>query len=293
MKDIISWWSGGITSAVTCKICIDLYGIDRVLIVFIDTKNEDPDTYRFMKDCEKWYGIKIETITGVGEGYKYNSIQDVWRRFNSLNVAHGAVCSSEIKREVRERWQKDKVYTHQAFGFDINESKRARSLLINHKKTKPIFPLLMHALAKTDCIKIIQEAGLEPPITYSLGFLNNNCFQTGCTQGGIGYWQKMAREWPEKYNAMAAMEHELTDAKGSPVTMLRDKGNRAKETGVFNVFLKPHPDYPGIKDLSKMKGREPKPLFECNGFCGTNDLERNPAEDDINFQTDLFNQTQK
>jgi hypothetical protein len=25
-KDIIAWWSGGITSAVACKLAIDLYG---------------------------------------------------------------------------------------------------------------------------------------------------------------------------------------------------------------------------------------------------------------------------
>ena len=38
-----------------------------------------------------------------------------------------------------------------------------------------------------------------------------------------------------------------------------------------------------------MKGREPKPLFECNGFCGVNDLEeRKPEEQDINYQIDLF-----
>lgn len=26
---------------------------------------------------------------------------------------------------------------------------------------------------------------------YKLGFTNNNCFGTGCVQGGIGYWQKV------------------------------------------------------------------------------------------------------
>jgi hypothetical protein len=40
-----------------------------------------------------------------------------------------------------------------------------------------------------------------------------------------------------------------------------------------------------------MKGREPKPLMECNGFCGINDLsDRTSTEEEINFnnQQKLF-----
>jgi hypothetical protein len=72
---------------------------------------------------------------------------------------------------------------------------------------------------------------------------------------------------------MANREHELSNRKGSPVTMLRDQSEEAKKTGVTLVFLKPHPDYPNYKSLSDMKGRPPKPLVDCNGFCGTYDLE--------------------
>lgn len=38
MKDIICWWSGGITSAVACKLAIDMYGKDRCRVIMIDTK---------------------------------------------------------------------------------------------------------------------------------------------------------------------------------------------------------------------------------------------------------------
>lgn len=285
MSKVIAWWSGGITSAVTCKICIDIYGLEQVRIIFIDTKNEDSDTYRFKKDCEAWYGKEIETITDN----KYENIQDVWIRHKSLNVAHGAVCSYMLKRKVRERWEKDNEYDYQAFGFEMDEVKRAKGMILNHQNAKPIFPLLMYGLSKKDCIKIVEEAGLEVPKMYQLGFLNNNCFNTGCVQGGIGYWQKMAREYPEKFDKMAEMEHKLTALKGSPVTMLKDQSKEAKNSGNFQVFLKPHPDYPYLKDLCMIKGREPEPLFECNGFCGVNDLEdRKPTENEINYQFDIF-----
>tara|TARA_R110001632_G_scaffold80358_1_gene179757 strand:+ start:1679 stop:2593 length:915 start_codon:yes stop_codon:yes gene_type:complete len=286
-KKVIGWWSGGITSAVTCKLCIDIYGVENVRIIFIDTFNEDEDTYRFKKDCEKWYNKEIETITRVGEGKKYEKIQDVWYKYKSLNVAGGAVCSSELKRELRKEWEKENDYKYQAFGFDGDEIRRVKSMVKSYRKTaKPIFPLLMFGYNKQDCLKIILDEGLELPRAYRLGFLNNNCLNTGCVQGGIGYWQKMKKDIPKNFDEMAKIEHELTKIKGEPVTMLKDQ---SKGGGL--VFLKPHKDYPNIKDISMMKGREPKPLTDCNGLaCGVSDLdERNPTEKEINFQTDIFN----
>lgn len=98
----IAWWSGGITSAVTCKYMIKMLGHKNVRIIFIDTKNEDDDTYRFKADCEKWYGCKIETISST----EYDSIEEVWYKHLSLNVATGAICSTKLKREVREECKK-------------------------------------------------------------------------------------------------------------------------------------------------------------------------------------------
>lgn len=285
-NDIICWWSGGVTSAVACKIAIDLYGVENCRFIFIDTKNEDDDTYRFLKDCEKWYGKEIETITAIDA--KYKSINEVWRKHKSLNVANGAICSSELKRSVREQWQKTNEYEFQVFGFDLDEPKRVKGMVLNHQKAKPIFPLWLYGYTKKDCIRILEEAGIEVPKMYHLGFKNNNCFKTGCVQGGIGYWQKIQREFPEKFDLMAAMEHELTDAKGQPVTMLRTSKKKNDEKQ-YPLFLKQHPKYPDLPLFSDQKGREPEPLFECNGMCGINDLEeRKETEKEINFYGELF-----
>lgn len=275
---VIGWCSGGLASAVSVRVCIDLFGLNRVRIVFMDTGNEDEDTERFLADCEKWYGKKIERLSFIGR--KYSCIQDVWRKFNSLNVANGAICSSELKRELRKEFQRNEKFSFQAHGFDIRESKRGIGMSLNYPESNPIYPLMMMGLQKKDLFKIIQDAGIRPPRVYEFGFHNNNCFNTGCVQGGIGYWQKMQREYPDKFDAMADIEHELTNAKGEPVTMLKDQ---SKGGGL--VFLKPHLDYPWVKDISMMKGREPKPLMECNGFCGIDDLgvTDKTALDELNF----------
>lgn len=275
---VIAWWSGGITSAVACHLAIKLFGSDNVKIVFIDTMNEDDDTYRFKIDCEKWYGKEIETISMIPK--RFENIQDVWIKYLSLNISGaGASCSLRLKRYAREEWEKENKWSYQVFGFDIDEPKRARALRLNQPHVNPFFPLLALAIRKKDCIEELNNVGIKIPRAYHYGFHNNNCFKTGCIQGGIGYWQKMQREFPDKFDAMAIVEHELTNLKGEPVTMLKDQ---SKGGGL--VFLKPHPQYPDVKDISMMKGREPKPLFECNGFCGTNDLmQQSTTYNEINF----------
>lgn len=291
MKKIVCWWSGGITSSVACKIAIDFYGVDNCRVIMIDTQNEHEDTYRFKADCEKWYGSEIEIITGIGE--KYGNIFDVWRKHKSLNTATGAICSTNLKRLVREKWEKNNEFDHQVFGFEFDkkEMNRALSMTMNHgKRTKAIYPLLFLAYDKQDCIKIVEGAGLEIPEMYKLGFQNNNCFGTGCVQGGVGYWQKMKKDFPDKFDIMADMEHELTDLKGEPVTMLKDQSNIAKESMKVDakshlVFLKKHIDYPNNKCLDDMPIRKVEPLFECNGMCGINDLvPRSQTELELNWE---------
>jgi len=287
VRDIVCWWSGGVTSAVACYLSIRLFGLENCKIIFIDTNNEDEDTYRFKKDCSNWYGKQIETISSIP--HKYGSIQDVWRKHGQLSTANGAICSYKLKRVARERWEKENEWEHQVFGFEFErkELNRAKSLKLNHGHTKPIFPLLMYGLDKIDCIDIVRKKGLEIPRAYSLGFQNNNCLKTGCIEGGVGYWQKMKRDFPEKFNKMAMMEHELTNKRGYQVTMLRDQSKEAKTKSIKDqlVFLSPHPSYPQNKHIGELKGREIKPLNECNGFCGVNDLnERSKTINELNLE---------
>jgi len=278
---VIAWWSGGVTSAVACKLAVEWFGIDNVRFVFIDTLNEDIDTYRFKIDCEEWYGKEIETARRMD----YNNIEEVWFKFLSLNVAHGAICSSELKRDLRVKFLKENSFSYNVFGFDIDEPKRAKAMAKNYPEANPLFLLLLHGLSKKDCIKMIVDAGFIIPRAYSMGLNNNNCLQTGCVQGGIGYWQMMRTLIPPNFHKMAKVEHRLTDLKGEPVTMLKDQ---SKGGGL--VFLLPHPKYPNVKDISMMKGRPPEPLMECNGFCGVNDLKKkSKTYKEINYTKEVTN----
>ena len=91
----------------------------------------------------------------------FRNIQEIWYKNKSLNVATGAICSTELKQNVRKDFEKNNKYSYQAFGFDIDEIDRAKGMKKNNPKAKPIFPLINELLNKKNCIKIIQFLPLE------------------------------------------------------------------------------------------------------------------------------------
>ena len=263
-KIVIAWWSGGITSAVACYWALQTF--KNVVVAMLDTKgNEDDDTYRFLKDCEKLYGQKIK----IWSNPNYNSIWEVWDKYSSLCAAHGAICSTELKREVREMYQDLTVHWGQVFGFEYEKSqiKRHFNMRRNYPEINVISPLIDMKWDKPECKAFFRHRDIEIPMGYQWGYENNNCLKSGCTRGGIGYWQKRNRQCPESVDLMASKEHEYTGIKGVPVTICKDQSGDNKS--YKPVFLKPHPDYPDVKDISMFKGVEPKPIMECFGFCST------------------------
>lgn len=258
---VVAWFSGGVSSAYACWLSLQIY--KNVMIVFIDTKNEDLDTYRFLLDCEQLYGQPIERITRIGKDYQ--KISDVWDKYLSLNTAHGAICSTELKREVRESFQNLVIDHAQIFGFDAEEKKRHFNMRRNYPEINVVSLLFENRIGKKQALQFFKDRGIEIPLAYRLGFRNNNCLMSGCVRGGIGYWQKYKKVFPDRFDAMANREHDYTNRKGEPVTILKDR----KGGKVARLFLKPHPDYPEIRDISMMKGRRVESLIECTGFCGT------------------------
>lgn len=248
----VCWFSGGAASAVACKFALE--DEPSCEIIFLDTKNEHDDLYRFLRDCEKWYGKPIERIA---DG---RTPADIWRKDRLFILAgRGALCSNQLKRKVRESIQAARNWDYQAFGFDIGEVKRARNMLRSNSEINPTFPLIDRKYRKADCLRLIDREGIELPAAYRLGFNNNNCLKTGCPQGGIGYWKHFKEVFPAEFAAVAEMEREISTAAGSPRTILK------------NAFLLPNESYPGSRHLAQLRGRHSKPLEDCNGFCGLDD----------------------
>jgi len=235
-KNIIAWFSAGVTSAVACKLAIDKY--ENVEIYYIETGCAHPDNERFIKDCEKWYGKKINIVTN-SKGYE-NQI-DVIKKTRYVNGPSGARCTVELKKNVRFEIENKEDWTNQVFGFEYSQKEINRAVRFKeqHSSTNPLFPLINKGLTKNQCAWILNEVGIELPVMYSLGYENNNCI--GCVKGGSFYWNKIRKDFPEWFDLMVKAEREV--------------GNSC----IKDTFL---------DELSPTSGRENKKVMpECGIFC--------------------------
>lgn len=200
---IIAWFSCGATSAVACKIALSLY--NNVQVYYIETGSGHPDNTRFLTDCERWYGQPIHII----QSDKYSCVADVLRK-GFINGAHGAACTLELKKKVRYKLEKElKEWDGQVWGFDFDkkEINRAIRLKQQYPATKALFPLIERQITKSDAMGMLWKAGIDIPVMYKMGYNNNNCI--GCVKGGMGYWNKIRKDFPDTFNQMAQIEREV------------------------------------------------------------------------------------
>jgi len=170
-------------------------------VVYHDTRSEHPDNQRFLANCEKWYGLKIERNSSE----KYHDIWDVFERERWIIGVRGAKCTTVLKREMGRAYERpDDV---QVFGFDLSEAHRIHRFRINNPEIHLETPLLGARYDKRRCLEVLASAGIKIPMMYRLGYGNNNCL--GCPKGGMGYWNKIRRDFPETFARMAAVERRL------------------------------------------------------------------------------------
>lgn len=174
-----------------------------IVLGFCDTGSEHPDTERFLADCQAWFGQKIEILKSPD----YIDTWDVWTKTNYLVGPYGARCTTELKKKVRQSYQR--ADDEQVFGFtaDPREIKRADEFRENNPEVQLWTPLIDAGLSKADCHALIERAGIKRHAMYDLGYKNANC--VGCPKGGMGYWNKIRVDFPDTFDRMAAEERRL------------------------------------------------------------------------------------
>ena len=198
MPRIICWFSCGAASAIATKLAIsNNNGKFPLEIVYTEVKEEHPDNQRFLTDCEKWFGQEIKVI---GNDKYERSIYKTFEK-SAMNIKGASPCTQKLKKEVRLKYEKpDDIHV---FGYTIEEQDRYdRFLDANNIKT--LVPLIDKGLGKIDCLAMLQNANIELPVMYKLGYANNNCI--GCVKGGKGYWNKIKVDFPEQFDRMAKLE---------------------------------------------------------------------------------------
>ncbi len=239
-KRIVCWFSCGAASAVATKLAIaENAGRLPLVIAYTEVAEEHPDNRRFLRDCELWFGHPITVLRDEKYGA---SIYEVFLRTRYLVGPTGAACTRLLKRGVRLMFEEEGDI--QVFGFTAEEDQRAEDFFERNSHMAGRAPLVERGVSKSDCLAMIQDAGIEIPAMYRLGYLNNNCI--GCVKGGMGYWNKIRRDFPDVFARMAAVEREL------------DVSVNAERDGT-RVFL---------DELDPSRGNhKDEPDIECSIFC--------------------------
>lgn len=235
---IVCWFSCGAASAVATKLAITQYEGQEIVIARCVVKEEHPDNDRFAADCEDWFGLPITSM--ISEKYD-GSIYSVFEKRGYISGIHGAPCTMLLKKKVREDFQQP-TDTH-VFGYCAEEQGRWDSFL-DANNINAVSPLMERGLEHSDCLSMIEQAGIELPVMYTLGYQHNNCI--GCCKAtGAGYWNKIRDDFPAQFNRMAEVSRRLN------ARMTRDG-----ETRIFLDELRP-----GTGDY------QTEPEIQCGLFC--------------------------
>ena len=201
MNRTVSWFSCGAASAVATKLAITDYR--NVEVVYCEVIEEHPDNKRFLKDCERWFGQEIKIIGN--DKYK-RSIYEVFNKTRYLAGHGGARCTLELKKNVRKQFEEPTDI--QVFGYTVEEQNRVDRFIDANNDVELLTPLIDRGLTKQDCLAMLENAGIELPAMYRLGYKNNNC--RGCVKAqSPAYWKKIQIDFPEFFDAMSEQEQRL------------------------------------------------------------------------------------
>ncbi len=239
-KTIVVWFSCGAASAVAAKKTIEIYGSSHnIRIVNNPIAEEHEDNQRFLNDCEKWLGIKIESA--INRNYPSCSIYDVFKKRRYISGVAGAPCTQELKKKARQEWEAQNHHDFIVLGFTLDEKKRHDRFVLSERSN--VIPVLIDSnITKDDCFKIIKDAGIKLPEIYSLGFPNANCI--GCVKSSsAGYWNLVRRTFPSSFDYTAKLSREigckLVKVKGKRIFLdeldesIKGKQRKNIECGIF------------------------------------------------------------
>lgn len=231
-------FSCGAASAVAAKLTLARHPNAVVINAFL--KEEHEDNRRFLADVARWLGVEIIELRDT----KYNaSAYEVFRRVRYTKGMYGAPCSRALKRELLDSFSRPCDIP--VIGFTSEEQDRADGFVDSHGNAGE-FPLIEAGLSKPDCLSMVERAGIKLPEMYLKGYNNANCI--GCVKGGAGYWNKVRRDFPERFEEMAQIE----DMIGPTSYLMRDR-----KTGVRI----------SLRQLDPNAGRHNTTVPDCGFAC--------------------------
>lgn len=203
--------------------------------IYIDIDDQHPDSMRFIRDCEAAVGKAIRILRSK----EYRCVEDCVRVYGGFKDARNgfAPCTGWLKKRVRKEWEQENSSYELTYvwGFDMQEKNRAEKIVEANPQAKHEFPLIEQNLSKEEVHGLFDRTFSFPrPVMYDMGYPNNNCI--GCVKGGMGYWNRIRKDFPEVFESRAKLErtvgHSMLKEKNGPVYLDEldpDRGNMNTE----------------------------------------------------------------
>lgn len=213
-------WSGGITSWAAARQVVARHGAASTVLLFADTRVEDPDLYRWNTDAVAQLGAQLVT---VADGRTPWEVFDDKRWLGNTRIAQ---CSHALKQEPCRDWlteHTDPADTTLYVGIDWTEAHRLPAIVRGWQPWTVEAPLMHPPYRdKHQHLADARAAGLETPALYRLGFAHNNC-GGACVKGGVAQWVRVLEVFPERYARAEAAEQRMRNKLGKDVSILRDR----------------------------------------------------------------------
>lgn len=199
---VIVWFSHGASSAVAAALAIRRWPAQTLIVCCDTTASEHEDNKRFRQEVESWIKRPILLI----QSKKYSTIDDVFEGERYMSGIAGAKCTVELKKKPRFAFeQPDDIHV---FGFTAEEGKRIKRMELANPELTFDWNLRDHFITKGQCLRLLREAGIEPPAMYGLGFKHNNCL--GCVKAqSPDYWNRTRKHFPDVFTRRAAQSRSL------------------------------------------------------------------------------------
>lgn len=247
MSRVLCQFSSGAASAVATKLALSQYG-DRCVVLNAFIAEEHEDNRRFLRDCEKWFGVPIVNIRDTKYGA---SAINVFEAVGYIKGPSGASCTSRIKRGLLRKFEQPGDVL--VLGYTAEEQGRYDDWLADWPDRPIIAPLIERGLTKEDCKAMVERAGIKLPEMYLLGYDNANCI--GCVKGGHGYFRAIREDFPVQFERLAQAEEKVAALHGENAYILLHRSGP--------LMGKRFP----LRELPAGRAHRGEPLPSCGLFC--------------------------
>lgn len=231
MQHTIVMFSGGVSSFFAARRVIE-QGAQHITLLFADTRMEDDDLYRFLRDSERYFNLPI---TRIAEG---RTPWEIFRAERFLGNPRIDPCSRILKRRLLMDWctaHCDPDHTTLVYGLSWEERHRATRHSARMAPWVCRFPLCEKPwMTKTQLLDALEQLGIPMPRLYRLGFAHNNC-GGACVKAGQAQWARLWETMPARYLWHERHEEALRQELGE-VSILRDRRGGTTRTLTLRQF---------------------------------------------------------